>query len=733
MLGQRVRSGERRRALSSRWVLAGGSGAHRPGITRASMNESDSLRASEARRAEQGAAAPALRTDYQLSDNLTARSGQIFLTGTQALVRLPLMQRWLDQEQGLDTGGFISGYRGSPLGAYDQQLWRAGKTLQAHNIRFLPAVNEELGATAVLGSQQVESDAGKTVDGVFAIWYGKGPGVDRAADALKHGNAYGSSPRGGVLVVAGDDHGCMSSSMPHQSDIAMQSWSMPILHPATIGEVLEFGLYGFALSRFSGAWVGLKAISETIESGSTVSLDAIQTRFPPPADFVAPPGGLHYRWPDLPSLAIESRLAAKLDAVRRFARDNAIDKAIVAAAGADIGIVTCGKAHLDLLESLRRLGLTLDDLANAGVRVYKVGLSFPIEPTRMTAFAKGLKRDHRRRGEGAGGRAADQGPLLQPTDRRASGDPRQSHGGRSAAAFRSRRVAAVPRHAGDRRLARAASTRARPASPGRGFRRARALVECVGRRQARSLLLLRMPAQHVDASPGRLARPGGNRMPFHGELDARAADDRPDPDGRRGRGLGLALDVHDDAARLSESRRRHVLPFGLPGDPPVDRGRLEHHLQDPVQRRGRHDRRSAGGRPDRRRCDRLADQVGRRQACGGGDRRAGEVPGTARPVPARHDVPSSPRARRGSARAARDAGRHRPDLRPDVCGGKAAASEKGAVPRSVAPIVHQHARSARAAATAARNRTACRSSRWKPISGASAWSSRRRATRTTRA
>ena len=340
-------------------------------------------------------AAPAMlaariRNEYELSAFLTAKSGQIFLTGTQALVRLPLMQRWLDEENGLNTGGFISGYRGSPLGAYDQQLWRARKAIAAHNIRFLPAVNEDLGATAVLGSQQVENDPNKTVAGVFAIWYGKGPGVDRAGDALKHGNAYGASPHGGVLVVAGDDHGCMSSSMPHQSDLAMQAWSMPIVNPANLAEVLEFGIYGWALSRFSGAWVGLKSISETIESSSTVNLDTIQTRFPAP-EFTPPPGGLHYRWPDLPSLLIETRLAAKLDAVRAFAGVTSIDRMIAAAPRADIGVITCGKAHLDFLEAIRRLGLSLQDLSAASVRIYKVGLSFPIEPRRMQAFAAGLK------------------------------------------------------------------------------------------------------------------------------------------------------------------------------------------------------------------------------------------------------------------------------------------------------------------------------------------------------
>ncbi|MFN3984763.1 MAG: indolepyruvate ferredoxin oxidoreductase family protein [Rhodocyclaceae bacterium] len=328
--------------------------------------------------------------EYQLGDNLRATRGTVFLTGIQALVRLPLMQAALDRARGLNTAGFISGYRGSPLGGFDQALWKTRTLLAEARIEFLPAINEELGGTAVLGSQQVESDTEREVDGVFAMWYGKGPGVDRAGDALKHGNAYGASPRGGVLVVAGDDHGCVSSSMPHQSDLAMQAWSMPVIHPGNVAEYLEFGLYGWALSRFSGTWVGFKALSEVVESGMTVSLDAVHADFPPPLDFVAPQGGLHYRWPDLPSLTLEQRLAAKLDAVRAFARSNSIDRWVRRAPGADLGIVTVGKAHYDFLEVLRRLGLGLDELAHAGVRIYKVGLVFPLEPTRIAELVEGL-------------------------------------------------------------------------------------------------------------------------------------------------------------------------------------------------------------------------------------------------------------------------------------------------------------------------------------------------------
>ncbi|HEX7890086.1 MAG TPA: indolepyruvate ferredoxin oxidoreductase family protein [Ramlibacter sp.] len=341
-----------------------------------------------------------VRPDYRLADSLWAHSGAIFLTGTQALVRLVLMQRQRDAAAGLDTRGFVSGYRGSPLGMVDLAVWKAGRKFEEAGLRFLPAINEELGATAVLGTQRVEADPERTCEGVFALWYGKGPGVDRAGDALKHGNAYGASPHGGVLMVAGDDHGCVSSSMPHQSDQAFQSWHAPVVSPANVAEYLEFGLYGWALSRFSGNWVGFTALSEVVESGSTVDLDLVNARVAAWQDgdtvrqltgYMPPPGGLHYRWPDLPSLTIEQRLHAKLDAVRAFARVNSIDRHIVQSPRATVGIVTAGKAHYDLLEVLRRLDISLDTLAAHGVRIYKLGLTYPVEPVRMREFARGLK------------------------------------------------------------------------------------------------------------------------------------------------------------------------------------------------------------------------------------------------------------------------------------------------------------------------------------------------------
>ena len=344
-------------------------------------------------------ATPLARPDYALSHSLWADHGAVFLTGTQALLRVLLMQRRRDEAAGLATRGFLSGYRGSPLGAVDQQVWKVGQRFTQAGIRFLPAVNEELGATAVLGTQRVESDPERTCDGVFAMWYGKGPGVDRAGDAIHHGNAYGSSPHGGVLVVAGDDHGCVSSSMPHQSDAAFAGWSVPVLAPADVADLVEFGLYGYALSRYSGAWVGLAAPSEVVESGTTVDLDAIQARVAAWQDAAAvqrlsshrpPPDGLHYRWPDLPSLRIESRLADKLQAVAAFARVNRIDRDVIVAQQARVGILTAGKAHHDLMEVLRRLQISPAELAAAGVRVRKLGLVFPVEPQALRDFCQGL-------------------------------------------------------------------------------------------------------------------------------------------------------------------------------------------------------------------------------------------------------------------------------------------------------------------------------------------------------
>ncbi|WP_420566809.1 indolepyruvate ferredoxin oxidoreductase family protein [Thalassovita sp.] len=323
---------------------------------------------------------------YRLEDKYIREIGRVFLTGTQALVRIMLDQARRDRAAGLNTAGFISGYRGSPLGMLDQELWRAGDVIEAANLTFMPAVNEDLGATAVLGAQQASLDPDCQHEGVFSMWYGKGPGVDRSGDALRHGNAYGSAPKGGVLVVAGDDHGCVSSSMPHQSDVAFMTWFMPTLNPASVGEYLAFGEYGLALSRFSGTWVGFKAISETVESGQSVELHPDRNFNLPEIDL--PPGGLHVRRADLPSPQIETRLEHKLAAVEAFVEANPIDRRIYDLPKATFGFVTTGKGHLDLMEALRLLGLDEAACRRLGIDIYKVGMVWPLARRDALSFVR---------------------------------------------------------------------------------------------------------------------------------------------------------------------------------------------------------------------------------------------------------------------------------------------------------------------------------------------------------
>ncbi|MFY2624711.1 pyruvate ferredoxin oxidoreductase, partial [Achromobacter dolens] len=281
---------------------------------------------------------PTLDLDYQLADNLTRETGRIFLTGTQALVRIMLTQRRIDRERGLNTAGFVSGYRGSPLGGVDMAMWKAQKALDANQISFLPGINEDMAATAVMGTQQAGMRADRNVDGVFAMWYGKGPGVDRAGDALHHGNAAGASRHGGVLVVVGDDHTAVSSSIPHASEASLIGWQMPIVHPASIDEYETFALWGWALSRHSGAWVAFKAVSETIESGHSFTPAPVR-HYDMPADPDLPPEALEYSARDFLSLAVETRMNLRMKAVAAFARRHSIDRLTCPAPKATVGIV----------------------------------------------------------------------------------------------------------------------------------------------------------------------------------------------------------------------------------------------------------------------------------------------------------------------------------------------------------------------------------------------------------
>ncbi len=328
---------------------------------------------------------------YTLEHKYTREAGRIYLSGVQALVRLPLMQQMRDRAAGLNTAGFISGYRGSPLGGFDLELWKAKKHLAASSIEFAPGLNEDLGATMVWGTQQVNLFPGAKHDGVFAMWYGKGPGVDRCGDVFKHGNAAGTSKHGGVLALAADDHACRSSTLPHGSELEFVSAMMPVLNPAGVQDILDMGLLGWAMSRFTGRWVGFKTIAETVESSASVNVDPHQLDIVLPQDFDGPPGGLSIRWPD-PPLDQEMRLHQyAVKAVEAFARANRIDRLVVDSKRARLGIVTTGKSYLDVLQALEYLGLDQRACEDIGIRVYKVGMTWPLEPLGIREFARGLE------------------------------------------------------------------------------------------------------------------------------------------------------------------------------------------------------------------------------------------------------------------------------------------------------------------------------------------------------
>jgi indolepyruvate ferredoxin oxidoreductase len=324
-----------------------------------------------------------------LDDKYTLEQGRVYLNGNQALVRLPLMQRRRDLAAGLDTAGFISGYRGSPLGGYDIALWRAKEHLAEHRIHFEPGINEDMAATAVWGSQQVGLIDGARHDGVFSIWYGKGPGVDRSGDALKHGAYSGTAPHGGVLVLTGDDHGAKSSTIAHQSEHALIHFGMPILNPATVQDYLDFGLLGWALSRYSGCWVGFKCTTDTVESSASVEVGDARTRMEIPRDFELPEGGLNIRWGMLQLDAERLLYRHKLEAAKAFVRANGLDRVVQDAPRRRLGIVTTGKAYLDLRQALDELGLGEARASELGLSIYKLGVSWPVEPEGLRDFARG--------------------------------------------------------------------------------------------------------------------------------------------------------------------------------------------------------------------------------------------------------------------------------------------------------------------------------------------------------
>ncbi len=328
--------------------------------------------------------------DVSLQDRYTQESGVLFLSGTQALVRLLLTQRARDHKAGLNTAGFVSGYRGSPLGGFDMALWQARAELKAAGVVFQPGVNEDLAATSVWGTQQIDSLPGKTVDGVFAMWYGKGPGVDRSGDPFKHGNYAGTTEHGGVLVVFGDDHPGKSSTVAHQSEQALAANLIPVLYPSNVEEILEYGLHGWAMSRYTGLWVGLKTVNETVETTATVEVQ-------PGTPNILPPNGANdgvdiRPQPDYGPQRDESVVIRhRLPRVHDYARANPLDSRRFGASGARLGVVSTGKAYADLADALALLGINDDRARALGLSVYKVGLIWPLEPNGLRDFAAGCE------------------------------------------------------------------------------------------------------------------------------------------------------------------------------------------------------------------------------------------------------------------------------------------------------------------------------------------------------
>jgi len=327
-----------------------------------------------------------------LDDKYRLDSGRAFMSGVQALVRLPMLQRQRDLAAGLNTGGFISGYRGSPLGGYDQALVAAKKHLAEHHIVFQPGVNEELGATAVWGTQMLDLyPQSKKYDGVFGIWYGKGPGVDRCSDVFKHANMAGTSKHGGVIAIAGDDHVAKSSTAAHQSDHIFKACGLPVFFPSGVQDILDMGLHAFAMSRFSGVWSGMKTIQEVVESSASVSVDPDRVKILLPEDFVMPPGGLHMRWPD-GALDQEARLFDyKWYAALAYVRANKLNYNVVEGPNDRFGIIASGKAYNDTRQALADLGLDDDTLRHLGIRLHKVNVVWPLEATITRDFARGLQ------------------------------------------------------------------------------------------------------------------------------------------------------------------------------------------------------------------------------------------------------------------------------------------------------------------------------------------------------
>ena len=531
--------------------------------------------------------------DVALDDKFDLGKERIFLSGAQAVVRMLLMQRERDRRNGLNTAGFVSGYRGSPLGGLDLQLWKAKKQLAEADIVFQPGLNEELAATACWGSQQTELLGEGKHDGVFSVWYGKGPGVDRSGDVFRHANLAGTSKHGGVLALMGDDHMAESSTNAHATEFLFVDTMIPILNPAGVQELIDYGLYGYALSRFAGTWAAIKCVKDNIESTASVdvSLDRLNIVMP---EFDMPPGGLNIRH-EIDQLGQEERLHEyKRAAAAAFIRANGINR-IVYSGGAEPearhhhGRQELSRRAPGARRPRHRRGRAPTSI---GIRLFKVGCPWPLDLEHLEDFARGLEMivvvEEKR-------------SLIEVQVRE------DLYGTADAAAGRRQEGRA-------RRLAVPGQGRARPQRHRDRDRRARAArhrpSEEIAARVARMRQFQAMladtkdigsrtpyfcsgcPHNTLDQGAGRLDRRRRHRLPFHGAVDG-PRHRRLHRDGRRGRAMGRPGAVLQARAHLPESRRRHLQPFRLAGAALRARLRRQHHLQDPLQRRRRDDRRPA--------------------------------------------------------------------------------------------------------------------------------------------
>jgi indolepyruvate ferredoxin oxidoreductase len=510
--------------------------------------------------------------DVSLDDKFDLGKERIFLSGSQAVIRMLLMQRERDRRAGLNTAGFVSGYRGSPLGGLDVQLWKAKRQLAESNIVFQPGLNEELAATACWGSQQTELMGESKHDGVFAVWYGKGPGVDRSGDVFRHANLAGSSKHGGVLALLGDDHTAESSTNAHATEFVFVDTMVPILNPAGVQELIDYGLYGFAMSRFAGTWTAIKCVKDNIESTASVdvSLERLGIVLP---EFDMPPGGLNIRH-ELDQMGQEARLHEhKRAAASAFIRANGLNR-IIYSGGANpkIGIITIGKSYLDVRQSLDDLGIDEARANQLGLRLFKVAAPWPLDFVHVKDFAQGLETiivvEEKRSLIEVQMRETLYGTAMQPLIV-GKKDERSDWLFPAKGALDPNDIAIAIGERILKTIGHSEEIAARVAQ----LRQYQAML-------ADTKDVANRTPYFCSGCPHNSSTkvPEGSLGRVDGPLDGRVHGD-----GRGGCAVGRSGAVRHPRAHVPESRRRHLQSFGLAGDPFRARVGRQRHLQDPLQ------------------------------------------------------------------------------------------------------------------------------------------------------